>query len=329
MNKRLINTLLEIAIVIFMLPIVSCGPGLFQNNPVDRYIDGNPIEEDKFKLTLSSFYSGNSYISMHFSLGNPTYSTQTYNIKNIEIIKEDTGAVYTVDLKKDVLDIEAEMSENFIISKSLPSSIYEDKYKLNFNLNQYKITYFLYETPDELRKDFSVEYYVNNEKVFSDTIKENRTIKDLFIFESKDRLRYCDVWYIDKYCSNKFDIDNKIVEDLKLYGKEKMIVKCSGYTVDKYATVYGINYVPSDGVLVIPEKYNNKEIVIGNYAIKDVELTQIYIPKTVKTIYSNNFVNINNATIYYEGNDEEWKSLFSNSSKVVTTNVVYNTKYEY
>lgn len=333
MNKKVIYLLLKVLIIIFLLPIVSCGSNLFSKESIYRYIDGDPIEGDNFKLNLGRVYCGNSvdneYISMSFNLINQTYSTQTYNVKNVEIIKESTGAVYTVDCSKDVLQIEAEMSGGFTISKSLPSSIYNDKYKLCFDINKYRITYFLYETPDELRTDFTVEYYVNNEKVFSDTVKEKRSIDDLFVYESKDKLKYCDIWYTDKYCSNKFDIDTKVEDNLKLYGEEKMIVKCSGYTADKYASIYGINHIPSDGVLVIPEKYNNKEITIGTSVIKNVNLTKIYIPKTVRIIYSNNFININNATIYYEGNEEEWKTLFYNSSKIVTDNVIYNTKYNY
>ena len=106
------------------------------------------------------------------------------------------------------------------------------------------------------------------------------------------------------------------------------MIKWSGLTGDRYSYISGINHIPSNGVLIIPEKYKNKDLAISNYAIKDVNLIKIYVPNTVRVIYSNNFKNINNATIYYDGTEEEWLSLFYSSSNIVTANVIYNVKYE-
>ena len=79
--------------------------------------------------------------------------------------------------------------------------------------------------------------------------------------------------------------------------------------------------------MIIPDKYLNKEICINLYAIKDIKVSKIYIPKTVHTIYLGNFTGLGNVTIYYEGTEEQWKSLFYSSSSIVTKNVVYNTAY--
>ena len=96
---------------------------------------------------------------------------------------------------------------------------------------------------------------------------------------------------------------------------------------ETYSYVSGINYVPSNGVLIIPDKYQNKETCIYLNAIKDINVSKIYVPKTVHTIYLGNFTGIGNATIYYEGTEAEWKSLFLSSSSIVTNNVVYNTTH--
>lgn len=332
MVKKFLKMLINMSMIFLVALITSCNASLSPNISFKKYIDSDPIETENFELKLSSFneydINENGYVMMTFVITNKTYSTQTYNIKNLEIVKENTDAIYNVDLDKDAIIIEAEMSASFQILKSLPSSLQKDKYRLNFDLNQYKVTYFLYEIPDELREEIKVDYFIGDRLVYSTVNKHKRPIHDFFVYESSDNLKYCDTWYIDKNCLKKFDINTKIEENLNLYGKEEPMIKWSGFTNDKYSYLSGINHVPSNGVLIIPEKNQNKELAISNYAIKDVNLKKIYVPNTVRIIYSNNFKNINNATIYYDGTEEEWKSLFFNSSYVVTTNVVYNTKYQ-
>ena len=97
---------------------------------------------------------------------------------------------------------------------------------------------------------------------------------------------YNDGWYLDESCAKKFDINNEVENDLKLYGKEETMIKWSGLTGDRYSYISGINNIPSNGVLIIPEKYKNKDVAISNFAIKDVNLIKIYVPNTVRVIYS-------------------------------------------
>ena len=81
--------------------------------------------------------------------------------------------------------------------------------------------------------------------------------------------------------------------------------------------------------MTLPRTYLGKELAIGNFAIKNINVSKIYIPNTVHKIYSGNFTGLGDAIIYYEGTEAEWKSLFYSQSSIVTNNVVYNTKLPY
>ncbi len=315
---------------LFVLFLVSCSNGgnsKNQNNLI-IYTDSDPIEDDNMKLEFekpSSYGYDNYSFNLSVNITNKEYNTRTYKIKNVELIKESTSAKYTVNYY-DYIEIEAEMKSSFSFSSSIPSSIEIDKYKLTFSINSYNITYYLYETPDELREDRTINYHILNNVVKTDTVKDGRTITNSYVYESSDNLYYCDTWYLDSNYKTKLTSSTIIKENTDLYGIKSSNIKFSYLTSDTYAFVSGVNHVPSNGILILPETYANKELAIFNYAIRNINVSKIYIPKTMHIIYGGNFTGIGNATIYYEGTEAEWKSLFYSQSNVVTSNVVYNTK---
>lgn len=315
---------------LFVLLLVSCSNGgnSKMKNNIIIYTDSDPIEDDNMKLEFEkpSCYGYNNYsFDLYVNVTNKEYKTKTYKIKNVELIKESTSAKYTVNYY-DYIEIEAEMKSSFSFSSSIPSSISTDKYKLTFSINSYNITYYLYETPDELREDRTITYHILNNVVKTDTVKDGRTITNNYVYESSDNLYYCDTWYLDSNYKTKLTSSTIINGDTDLYGFESTNIKWSSLASDAWAFVNGVNHVPSNGILILPEKYLNKELAISNYAIKDINVSKIYIPKTVHRIYGGNFTGIGNATIYYAGTESEWKALFYSQSNIVTTNVVYNTK---
>ena len=172
-----------------------------------------------------------------------------------------------------------------------------------------------------------MNYYISNTLVKTDIVKDKRKIESLYVYESSDNLSYCNTWYTDENRRNQFQASTPITVDINLYEYPSSNIKWTSLSSDAYSFVTGINHIPSNGVLIIPDKYLNKEICINLYAIKDIKVSKIYIPKTVHTIYLGNFTGLGNVTIYYEGTEEQWKSLFYSSSSIVTKNVVYNTAY--
>ena len=292
------------------------------------YTDSVAIEDDKIKMEFNkpSCYADSNYrLSISVDITNKEYKTVLYKIRNVELIKESTSANYKVSYS-DSLSLEAEMKSTLYFSANIPSNIKSDKYKLTFSINSYNITYYPYETPDEFRANRAIKYHILNNVVKTDIVKDGRTISDAYTYESLDNLYYCNAWYLDSNYKTKLTSSTKIKEETNLYGVQSSNFKWMTTSSDAWSFVSGINHVPSNGILILPEKYLNKELAISNNAIRNISVSKIYIPKTMHRIYGGNFTGIGNATIYYEGSETEWKALFYSQSDVVTKNMVYNTK---
>ena len=125
------------------------------SNEYVLYKDSDPIENDKVKIetTNQSCYGTDNYsLTMYFKITNKEYSTQEYEFKKMILTKESTGAEYTVGRylgSGNKLKIEAELNKSYGIAATIPSSIETDNYKLTLEINEYKITYYFIETPDE------------------------------------------------------------------------------------------------------------------------------------------------------------------------------------
>jgi len=298
-------------------------------------------EKDDFSTPLNSKYENeeirlsfkapkcrketNFSLEIEFEITNLTNQTKEYKIKDFKIIREKTNIEYTVNLSLQTAKLEPELTENFKVSSIIPASIQNNNYKLVLEINNYKIIYFLYDKPDELRKDKSVSFFIDDKIVDSIIVKENRTIPENFVYESSDNLYYCNEWYLDQNCKNKFTTSRLIKNDTILYGKLKSCFKWD-YCSNNVDFLSKVEHAFSNEILIIPRKHLNNDICLNSYAISDLKVNAIYIPKNIINIYPNNFRNINGASIYFEGSMEEWKTLFYCCS-VVTTNVRYNIKY--
>lgn len=301
---------------------------------IELYKDSKSVEIDNnTNITLNSVYasgygSGNRSFSAYVKLKNVSTSTHTYEISDMKLIKENTNATYTVNsnsfLFSKILKVEAELEQSIDFNSTIPTDITEDNYKLCFTINKKEIIIHLYETPDSLREDRKVSYYLNNKLVNTSVVKDGRQINEVYTYESYDHLSYCDSWKTKD--NTKLSSRTIVTSDLNVYGSLMENIKFLSFSSDRYAYVDQINHVPSDKILVIPRKNSGKEIAISNYAIYNLDVKKIYIPNTIHAIYSGNFINIANANIYYEGTKEEWESLFSSKSSIVTKNVYYNTK---
>lgn len=319
-----------LAIFLFLcLLLTACGNVIIQNVYKTIYTDSNPIDDKKIKISFEKprcSGGNNDYsLSINANLKNNEYETRTYKIKNVVLIKEATTAEYTVSHRNSIT-VEAEMKTTLSFSAKIPSSIEQDKYKLVLDINEINITYYLYEMPDELRENRKISYIISGKVVKEDTIKDGRTITNTFVYESSDNLNYCSQWFLDSEFKNQLNSTTVIKEDTKFYGIETSNFKWMSLSSDVYSFVNGVNHIPSNGILIIPSKYLNKEICIGNYAIRNINVKKIFIPKTTHVIYGGNFTGIGNAKIYYEGTETEWKKIFYNQSSAITENVIFNAK---
>lgn len=318
-----------------LVSICSCGNNRGtsnSNNDIVLYSDSDPFENDKIKIevgTSTCYKNGeNYYLSFGFSITNKELKTIEYQFKDATLERESTGATYTLSssliaVGKDgeKFSLDSELSKSKSYNSNIPSTIESDKYKFSLKINSYKVVYYLYETPDELRADRKVEYYISNKLVNTVTVKHKRKLTS-YVYEGSDNLTYCEKWCLDS--NRKTGVGSiTITEDIKLYGASESNLK---WSYDN-STLNGVNHVPSNGILLLPETTAGKQYSIGNYAIKDITVKKIYIPKTITKIYGGNFTGIGSAIICFEGTEQEWKDLFYLSSNIVTKNVVYNSKY--
>ncbi len=332
-NKFFKSFGLLIFILLFTM-LVGCGSD--SSNVKSKYVlytDSDPIENNEIKIEIEKSYCfgyDNYNVSIELKITNKTYKEKAYKIKNETVIKESTGAKYKVNFNwtyEGELIIEPELNSSIRLESTIPNSITTDKYKMLFTINNYQITYYLYETPDELREDRNINYFIDNELVFSSKVKDGRTVDSLYVYESADYTKYCDTWCIDRLYGIQFTSSTRVTSDINLFGVTKSCIRFSTTSTDLYTFVTAIDHMPSNGLLILPEKYLNKELCIGLNAIKNLNVSTIYIPKTVHVIYSGNFTGIASARINYAGTESEWKSLFFSSSDIVTKNVYYGIRF--
>ncbi|MBP5444905.1 MAG: hypothetical protein J6Y28_01920 [Acholeplasmatales bacterium] len=319
-------------ILIFILMLFTiCGCSNSKTSDIVMYGDSKSVSFDNFTLSIGNYYcSGydNYSLSVYLYVLNNSYSTKTCNINNVSLTKEDTKANYTVYYTKKV-EIEAELSSLIDFRSTIPTDIEDSNYKLSFSINNTKIIFYLYDMPDELREQRTVNYYINGEVVYTEKAFVGREYEVSYIHESSDYTSYCDVWHKDSSLKNRIDGRVMVEEDINLYGILKSNFFIMTSATDNLSYVNMINHVPKSKILAIPDTYQGKEMCIGNYAINKFIGGKIYVPKTVRKIYSGNFTNIGSETIiYYEGTKEEWKALFYNSedSTKITNRIVFNAK---
>lgn len=288
------------------------------------------IESMNTSVRLSSVYSrsqSNNYsLSAHINIKNLDLNTKQYTLSDINLINESTSSNYTLssNIFSNSFNIDSGIEKGIGFSAIIPESINDENYALSFTLNDYVVKMHLYETPDILRDNRTVNYYINNTIVNTIVVKDGRTITNEFVYESLDHLYFCNKWYNDN--KEIISTSTKITKDVNFYGTVEKNINFMTFSSDTYTFVSKVNHIPSDGILIIPQTDNGKEICISNYAIYNLNVKSIFIPKTTHKIYSGNFTNMPNTKIYYEGTESEWKSLFVMSNDVVTKNVVYNIK---
>lgn len=335
MNK-IFSVIKFIFFMVILIMLVSCdkntdgGLSSDKDNRIVLYTDSAEVEFDgtilKFDnsdLWLQSYLKG---VYASFEIKNTTYNTKEYVVKDYVVTKEETKASYTTSttifMKSFKLD--AELSFDFSFSATTPSSIKDDKYKLDFTINNQPFTLYLYETPDELLPEWSVKYKIDGSIVNTKKVRDNKELGE-YIYDYPDHTHYCNSW---KSGYSFINAKTKITSNLVLDGTKSENIKWMTTGTDAWSYVSGINHIPADGILVIPSTNQGKEICIGMYAIKGIEVKKIYLPKTIYVIYGGNFTGIGDAIIYYEGTEAEWKTLFYTKSDIKTNNVVYNTKYQ-
>ena len=338
---RYVATLLSLSF------LASCNNG--GNRYADLYQDKAVCVDGDITLTFRDLHETKNY-------GTDTYSVYFYldllskNPKPIEykmtsfkFIRESDNAEYSVvgygnqSTRKLECDIKTSMS----FTTTLPTSVSVEKYHFFINGNGVDYRYHLYNKDNGGSSNpgqgepgqpvyFTVTFQVDGETVKTQTVKSGGTVSANWIYDTPDYQYYVATWRDSS--GQQFTSSTKITRDITLIGEKVSNFQLATTSSDAYTFVNKINRVPSDGTVVLLEKYLDKEICLGNYAIyNNGNVKEVYLSKTLHYIYNSNFSKCGNLkTIYFAGTKEEWDAIPTSFVEIPETiNIVYNTPYKY
>ena len=338
-RKMLIIVVLIISLLGIIL--VSCSSNSLTqtsfDNPKIYYIDNKNMDLDGIDCNVSVSESNwNNYsLSISLQLTNTNYDEVYFSMSDCYIVNEKTNVKYDVSYYGANVKLQYGIKNSVTISCDIPTSYKLEKYTLHFknNNNDYWIN--LYDTPEEMLRNYYIKYNIATfyspsgdtyNQVNSQAVKYGKT-PDSYIWEDSNHIYYNDTWYTDLERKNTFSITTKIYEDVTLYGMRKFNIKSTIDTGEKW--INGINHCPSDGILVV-DNYNG-DVYISNYALRNNSTIQtLYLPKTLKKIYMGNFENMPSLrVINFAGTQTEWNNILSISSSTIPFNVIvyFNRSY--
>ena len=183
--KRVSFFVLFLAMVFTFFILPSCSndekeTGVVRKN--DFYLDIPEKEMDGvvFDFSCSENYvsldSDNRKIQVLIRLTNNNSTDKTIRISDVKIIKEETNVQYDVFFYPSTsFNLKQGINTTITFTATVPQSYKEAKYVLSFSTDE-KYNLYLYETPDELRKDCKVNYIIGGRIVHTTTIKERKNI---------------------------------------------------------------------------------------------------------------------------------------------------------
>lgn len=258
----------------------------------------------------------NYSLEVSLQITNKEQKAAEYLFKDPTLQDETQGGKYKVTTKNEKETVDPGMTVYVLFSSTIPLSITEHKYKLSFDMNGYRIDYGLYDTPDELRTDWTLKYYASGKLVNTVKVRDGRGASR-YIYESSDRLEYCENWYTDEAKTKYFGEPWTVNSDMNVYGDALPCFDWDTSSNPDYSIMKKCNHAPTDRKIKIPRYYDNKEIYIGRNAIRfSSGVDVIYIPITVRGIDDGNVTGLSFTAIYYEGSEEEWNAMYKGKPPV-------------
>ena len=327
--KTNIKSLLMFPLI--MISLVGCNK---KDNPkkYSVYLDNSEADTGSFVITTTNAQASGSinyYLTVYLSVRNKSDKAIPIDFWNPVVTKESSNAQYSMSIGYYAdSHIESGMTKQFSFGATIPTSL-DEQYTFSVRFNNINYDVHLYETPDELREDLTISYFVNNNLVNVDSIKKGRKITHNFVYESEDHLSYAITWKDSN--GTTYQVGSIVNENLVLYGNALSNLSILTTSSDTYSFVNSINHVPNDGILVVAPRYYNKEICINNYAIyNNSQIREIYLPNTIHHIYNGNFEGLANlSTIHFAGSEAEWNAIPTTSTIPSSVTLVFNSSFRY
>lgn len=293
----------------------------------ERIVDGISIKISCSERWVSST-SENRDLRITFLLTNTATAEREIDLVDMELLHMESGVVYDLSPSSKIsIKLQCGIEKQYTFSARIPISYQKAEYVLSFFADK-DYEFYLYERPDELRENRQVKFVLNNEVVHTLTVKKGRSISEMYIWENSNHLTHCAEWFMDDKYTTELLKTTKINEDITVYGKTSNNIRSS---YDSSGTcIWEIEYVSSDGIVVIPEGYMGGTIYISNFAIRNNnDIKEIYFPKGLRRIYSGNFEGVPNLQkIHFAGSEEEWKLIPTSSTIPSNVIMVYNSVFQ-
>lgn len=316
-----------IFIIAITLFTAACTPA--PENNCSIYIDDKSQSYDNLTVrvscneTTTSFYTDNKSLSIYVYLTNNGAESIKIKVTNFKLLNESTNIEYTINCNNtDTIELQPGIEKGFYFSADTPTSYKKENYSFTFTA-QNNYTFYLYERPDSLRQSHTITFKVNNNIVHTLEIKHGRKLPELYVWESSDYLSYCDKWY-NEATSQQLSLSEAVTADAIYFGYKHQTIKTMSDSSGVFLT--GFNYIHKDGIVVIPSQVT----YISNFALyNDSQITEIYIPSSIKKIYAGNFTQLPNLKkIHFAGSKEAWDAIPTSSTVPSNVQMVYNSTFK-
>ena len=317
--------LIILVLLLFLLACTKKSNISFSDKPIKN----GDLVLNLYSSDCSTLYGSTNYsLSARIKIINHNPKPYNFNIISAIVVRESNKAEYSAKYYSNEIVLECDMERTIDFSATLPTSIEIEQYYLEIREKQSTYRYYLYETPNDQRKDITISYKVDNSIVKTETIKEGRIFNFLSDYISDDKTKYVAVnsWSIDgEIIDDKTIVNNNIIVE----SKSKNIFSTSSLLSDKII-INDINYIPKDGIVVLPEKIYGKEISISSLGYSD-DIKEIYFPLNFSIYISLYLTFLDNLTIiYYPGTSEEFSTITMGKLKInANVKVCYNTSYRW
>ena len=295
------------------------------------YADGKITTSDLILSVKEAYYQtlGAKRCYVTINVYNKTTKTYKFRIERATLVDSTDAKEYEAKCD-DYYDIKPSNSWDITFSATVIEKYSFDDHRFYFVIEEKKAIYrlYLYDTPEGLKENIVISYEVDGELVKKEEVKAGRISSYLSDYLSDDRQKYvkADEW---KYRGEKVDEDTIIKKDATLSSKSKDVLYWS--FVDS-AILQQINYVPEDGIIVVPDSINGKSIIINSLSCEDKwEIKELYLPKSFKMNKNLDLMEFFSLEkIYYAGSIDECNEIIkdtnfrTNDKTVIVYNVSYN-----
>ena len=300
------------------------------------YIDENTYSNGDLSLEYRASAYGfgtdaNYSLSLYIDVKSSKVDGDTVTIKGQKLIRESNGAIYTLNDFNNSLTLECDVKKTVSFHATIPTSLEAEHYKITLKVNNTPLELRLYKMPRELKMDVKLSYSLDGQIIHEETFKKDDEVLVSYVWEDlANRVYYCNEWHKTNTSQPSYVSPIRkftITEDTTLFGFKSNAIKYLTTSSDTYSFVNDINYVYSDHIVVIPKKYLDKDICISNFVFKNETIYELYLPTSLKRIYSGNFANCGLRKIHFAGTKEQWDAIESSSTIPAGVEIVYNSSY--